>query len=173
MMAMICDVISKVGLTLRSSIDFHSAKWFLAGALTLRWWSWAGLPYEHRQGGATWKGILLQGNFSHNRCKVTVDSALISGLCVETLQVISGDCSCWSFWTSVARIMVSNYLTAQEIGECLQNPSKHQAVFCFDTLQRVCATVQPVFAYLTLYEVFWKPWHAVAVLNHGKTTGKW
>lgn len=50
----------------------------------------------------------------------------------------------------MARIMVSNYLTAQEIGECLQNPSKHQAVFCFDTLQRVCATVQPVFAYLTL-----------------------
>ena len=52
---------------------------------------------------------------------------------------------------------VLDYMTAQEIGECLQNPSKHQAVFCFDTLQKFCATVQPVFANPTLHEVFLKP----------------
>ena len=50
--------------------------------------------------------------------------------------------------------MLLNYLIAQEIGECLQNPSKHQAVFCSDTLQKLCTMVQTVFANHTFQKVF-------------------
>jgi len=176
MMAMICDVISKVGLTPFDTQIFH---WFPFSKVVLgrrshlammklgRFALWASARWGHLEGDSSARQFFPQSLQSY--CGFRTHLRLVRWNIASDIRWLF----LLVFLDQWARIMVSNYLTAQEIGECLQNPSKHQAVFCFDTLQRVCATVQPVFAYLTLYEVFWKPWHAVAVLNHGKTTGKW
>lgn len=160
MMAMICDVISKVGLT---PIDRRS---HLAMMKLGRFALWASARWGHLFGDSSARHFFPQS--LHSYC----------GFCTHLRLVrwnIASDMR-WLFLLVVLDQCGKNH--GVELFDCsgdrgvlaesLQAPGRFLLWYFAEGL---CNRATCVCLSHTHSEVFWKPWHAVAVLNHGKTTG--